>query len=44
MNNHFHHNSNANKRRVEGYNGKNILAFDMIQRVLKRDICRLSTS
>ena len=24
MNNHFHHNSNANKRRVEGYNGVKI--------------------
>ncbi|MCT7598181.1 IS4 family transposase [Aliarcobacter butzleri] len=38
MNNYFHHNSNANKRRVEGYNGKNILALDMIQRVLKLGI------
>ena len=38
MNNHFHNNSNANKRRVEGYNGKNILALDMIQRVLKLGI------
>ena len=38
MNNHFHHNSNANKRRVEGYNGKNILALDMLQRVLKLGI------
>ena len=38
MNNYFHHNSNANKRRVEGYNGKNILALDMLQRVLKLGI------
>ena len=30
--------ANANKRRVEGYNGKNILALDMLQRVLKLGI------
>ena len=38
MDNQFHHSSNANKRRIEGYHGKNILALDMIQRVLKLGI------
>ena len=32
--NSFHHRSNANKRRVEGYCGKNILALDMLKRAL----------
>ncbi len=34
----FHHKSNAYKRRVEGNDGKNILALHMIQRVLKSGI------
>ncbi len=36
--NYFHHKSNAYKRRVEGNDGKNILALHMIQRVLKSGI------
>ena len=36
--NYFHHKSNAYKRRVEGNDGKNILALDMLQRVLKLGI------
>ena len=36
--NYFHHKSNAYKRRVEGNDGKNILALHMIQRVLKLGI------
>ena len=36
--NYFHHKSNAYKRRVEGNDGKNILALDMLQRVLKSGI------
>ena len=36
--NSFHHKSNAYKRRVEGNDGKNILALDMLQRVLKLGI------
>ena len=38
MNNHFHHNSNANKRRVEGNHSKNNLALQMVNRVLKSGI------
>ena len=38
MKNYFHHKSNAYKRRVEGNDGKNILALDMLQRVLKLGI------
>ena len=41
----FIHKSNAYQKKIEGNDGKNILALDMLQRVLKiRDICRLSTS
>ena len=36
--NYFHHKSNAYKRRDEGNDGKNILALDMLQRVLKLGI------
>jgi hypothetical protein len=36
--NSFHHKSNAYKRRFEGNDGKNILALDMLQRVLKLGI------
>ena len=36
--NYFHHKSNAYKRRFEGNDGKNILALDMLQRVLKLGI------
>ena len=36
--NYFHHKSNAYKRRVEGNDGKNILALDMLKRVLKSGI------
>ena len=36
--NNFHHKSNAYKRRFEGNDGKNILALDMLQRVLKLGI------
>ncbi|MCB0541557.1 MAG: transposase, partial [Bacteroidetes bacterium] len=38
MNNHFHHNSNANKRRTEGRSGKNIQAIDMLIRALNSGI------
>jgi len=36
--NYFHHKSNAYKRRFEGNDGKNILALDMLKRVLKSGI------
>src|SRR5574344_2141494 len=36
--NSFHHKSNAYKRRFEGNDGKNILALDMLKRVLKSGI------
>lgn len=36
--NYFHHKSNAYKRRVEGNDGKNILALQMVNRVLKSGI------
>ena len=34
LDNEFHHRSNAYKRRIEGNNGKNILAIKMLQRAL----------
>ena len=34
----FHHKSNAYKRRVEGNDGKNNLALQMVNRVLKSGI------
>ena len=36
--NSFHHKSNAYKRRIEGNDGKNILALEMVNRVLKSGI------
>ncbi len=30
----LHHKSNANKRRIEGLNGKNVIALDMVRRAL----------
>ena len=38
LDNEFHHRSNAYKRRVEGNDGKNSLAFQMVNRVLKSGI------